>query len=354
MAAFRRCTWPFRSSARWRATGMHRGVGVVAGGVGGPDRRVDGLHQAAFRRRCHRRRDRRAWPLTRSSCAGRAAPGRPNAIGQLAPSRALAVVVGYAAAIAIFWIAYRARVGPGVAAKIAYALFRDRATALSSFPRIALAQQPPAPASHRRRRCARRRAPTSCAASTAAIAPTTTCCTTTSTCGSIPRRSGSPARTPSASRCSRTTRASSSSCSTNFTIEQIVHGQAQTLKYTRDLNTVYVDFPETLRAGRTYSIEFHYSGQPREHGRFGALAFKKDPAGGHWINTANEGDGSAVWWPSKDQWRDEPEGTDIRVAVPNGLSTCRTADSSARPISATATRAGTTACTTRSTATTSR
>jgi aminopeptidase N len=26
-----------------------------------------------------------------------------------------------------------------------------------------------------------------------------------------------------------------------------------------------------------------------------------------------------VWWPSKDQWRDEPDGMDIRVAVPTGL-----------------------------------
>jgi aminopeptidase N len=105
----------------------------------------------------------------------------------------------------------------------------------------------------------------------------------------------------------------------NYTIEKIVMG-SQALKYERDHNTVYVDFPETLRSGRTYSIEFHYSGQPREEGRFGALAFKTDPAGKPWINTANEGEGSASWWPSKDQWRDEPEGADIRVAVPNGLT----------------------------------
>ena len=104
----------------------------------------------------------------------------------------------------------------------------------------------------------------------------------------------------------------------NYTIEKIVMG-AQRLNYERDHNTVYVDFPETLRSGRTYSIEFHYSGQPREQGRFGALAFRTDPAGKHWINTANEGEGSASWWPSKDQWRDEPEGADIRVAVPHGL-----------------------------------
>jgi aminopeptidase N len=104
----------------------------------------------------------------------------------------------------------------------------------------------------------------------------------------------------------------------NLAVDRIVHGQRE-LTYTRDLNTVYVDFPETLRAGRTYTIDFHYSGSPLEVGRFDALAFKKDPAGGHWINTANEGVGSSVWWPGKDQWRDEPDGMDIRVAVPNPL-----------------------------------
>jgi len=104
----------------------------------------------------------------------------------------------------------------------------------------------------------------------------------------------------------------------NYAIDKILMG-ATTLKYERDHNTVYVDFPETLRAGRTYTVDFHYHGLPEEQGRFGGLAFRKDPAGRHWINTANEGEGSSVWWPSKDQWRDEPEGVDIRVAVPNGL-----------------------------------
>ncbi|MDP3717885.1 MAG: M1 family metallopeptidase [Acidobacteriota bacterium] len=105
----------------------------------------------------------------------------------------------------------------------------------------------------------------------------------------------------------------------NLAVDQILMG-ATTLKYARDHNTVYVDFPETLRAGRTYTIDFHYTGLPQEQGRFGGLAFRKDPAGRHWINTANEGEGSSVWWPSKDQWRDEPEGADIRVAVPSGLT----------------------------------
>ena len=92
------------------------------------------------------------------------------------------------------------------------------------------------------------------------------------------------------------------------------------LQYEREGATVFVDFPKTLRAGRTYSIDFHYSGHPVETGRFGCFTFKKDPAGHPWINTACEETGAYVWWPNKDQWRDEPQqGMEIDVAVPNGL-----------------------------------
>jgi aminopeptidase N len=93
-----------------------------------------------------------------------------------------------------------------------------------------------------------------------------------------------------------------------------------TLKYERDGGTVFVDFPKTLKSGKTYSIDFRYSGQPTETGRFGCFTFKKDTADKPWINTACEETGAYVWWPNKDQWRDEPQqGMEISVAVPNGL-----------------------------------
>lgn len=104
----------------------------------------------------------------------------------------------------------------------------------------------------------------------------------------------------------------------NLAVEKILLGETP-LEYTRELNAVFIDFPEPLRAGREYAIDFFYSGQPLETGRFGGIAFRKDPAGEHWINTACEGEGSSIWWPSKDQWRDEPEGMDLRVAIPNHL-----------------------------------
>ena len=101
-------------------------------------------------------------------------------------------------------------------------------------------------------------------------------------------------------------------------IDKILMGKTE-LQYTRDSGAVFVDFPERLRKGKTYSIDFYYSGHPVETGRFGAITFKKDPAGRTWINTACEETGASVWWPNKDQWRDEVESMEISVAIPNGL-----------------------------------
>ncbi|HJZ98352.1 MAG TPA: M1 family metallopeptidase [Candidatus Solibacter sp.] len=101
-------------------------------------------------------------------------------------------------------------------------------------------------------------------------------------------------------------------------VEKILLGATE-LKYERELSAVFVDFPETLRAGKTYSIDFHYSGNPVEGGRFGGITFKKDPAGRDWINTACEGQGASVWWPNKDQWRDEVDNMDLSVTIPSGL-----------------------------------
>ena len=106
--------------------------------------------------------------------------------------------------------------------------------------------------------------------------------------------------------------------SEGLNIDKILYG-AVPLKFERDTAAVFIDFPETLRNGQVYSIDFYYSGHPPETGRFGGITFKKDTSGHDWINTACEGIGASVWWPNKDQWRDEVENMDISVAIPNGL-----------------------------------
>jgi aminopeptidase N len=102
-------------------------------------------------------------------------------------------------------------------------------------------------------------------------------------------------------------------------IDKILLGTTE-LKYDRDDSAVFVDFPQTLHAGQVYSIDFYYSGHPRTTGRFGAITFKTDPAGHTWINTACEGIGASIWWPNKDQWRDEVDTMDLSVEIPNNLT----------------------------------
>ncbi|HTV58637.1 MAG TPA: M1 family metallopeptidase [Verrucomicrobiae bacterium] len=101
-------------------------------------------------------------------------------------------------------------------------------------------------------------------------------------------------------------------------IEKILWGGTP-LEYVRDSGAVFIDFPETLRAGQEYTIDFYYSGHPEHTGRFGGFTFGKDPRGRPWIYTACEDVGASVWWPNKDQWRDEVENMRISVEAPNGL-----------------------------------
>ena len=104
----------------------------------------------------------------------------------------------------------------------------------------------------------------------------------------------------------------------NLNVDKILLGTTP-VKYSRELNTIWVDFPDTLKRGRTYAIDFYYSGTPKTTGRFGGFTFGTDPDGRPWIFSACEGEGAAIWWPNKDQWRDEVETMAISVEIPSDL-----------------------------------
>lgn len=109
-----------------------------------------------------------------------------------------------------------------------------------------------------------------------------------------------------------------------FRIDKILldqtHGAPLPLQFERATGrTVYIDFPNTLRKGGVYTVEFYYSGHPVEIGRFGGFVFRKDPMGRPLVNTACEEEGASVWWPNKDQWRDEVASMDISVEAPSDL-----------------------------------
>jgi len=105
----------------------------------------------------------------------------------------------------------------------------------------------------------------------------------------------------------------------NMSVDSIIYRNGE-LAYTREFNAVFVDFPETLRRGETYSIDFHYSGHPVESGRFGGFAFSEDSLGNPWIFTACQGIGASLWWPNKDQQPDEVDSMTISITVPSELT----------------------------------
>jgi aminopeptidase N len=105
----------------------------------------------------------------------------------------------------------------------------------------------------------------------------------------------------------------------NMNIDSILF-RGEKLRYTREFNAVFVDFPEMLEQGETYEIDFHYSGHPIESGRFGGMAFREDSLGNPWIFTACQNIGASLWWPNKDQQPDEVDSMTISVTVPTGLT----------------------------------
>ena len=101
-------------------------------------------------------------------------------------------------------------------------------------------------------------------------------------------------------------------------IDKILLGDAE-LKYSAIPARCSSTFPRHSASGHVYTIDFYYSGNPVETGPLRRLS----PSGR--IRRAIPGStprakaGASIWWPNKDQWRDEVEDMEISVAIPNGL-----------------------------------
>lgn len=107
----------------------------------------------------------------------------------------------------------------------------------------------------------------------------------------------------------------------NLKVERVVY-KGQELPFSREFHAVFIDFPQTIRAGAQDQFIVHYSGHPVQAKRApwdGGFDFKKDSNGKHWIATACQGLGASVWWPNKDHQSDEVDSLLISISVPNDL-----------------------------------
>lgn len=108
----------------------------------------------------------------------------------------------------------------------------------------------------------------------------------------------------------------------NMKVDSIVWNTKK-LKYVRDNDAVFIDFPEKLVSKSNHKLKFYYSGNPKIAKNApwdGGFVFKKDSNGKDFIAVAVQGTGASLWYPVKDSQTDEPDnGASIKVAVSNGL-----------------------------------
>ncbi len=105
--------------------------------------------------------------------------------------------------------------------------------------------------------------------------------------------------------------------------------EGKPLKYTREFNAVFLEFPEELTdKEKVYSVRIDYYGRPLEATNppwDGGFVWKKHD-NKHWVTVACEGIGASLWWPNKDHFSEEPDSMRIVLEVPRGYQAISNGD----------------------------
>lgn len=107
----------------------------------------------------------------------------------------------------------------------------------------------------------------------------------------------------------------------NLQIEKIVY-KGKPVKYNRQFNSVFVEFPEVIKQFAKDEFIVYYSGYPvvaQNAPWDGGFIFSKDGSGKPWVAVACQGLGASSWWPCKDHQADEVDSMLISVTIPPGL-----------------------------------
>ncbi len=97
------------------------------------------------------------------------------------------------------------------------------------------------------------------------------------------------------------------------------------LKFSREYNAVFIQFPTLLPKETNQIISIKYKGHPLEPDfripNYGAFIWSTDKTGKPWIQSICQGSGANGWWPNKDHLSDKPDSVLLTVTVPSNLLT---------------------------------
>jgi aminopeptidase N len=113
---------------------------------------------------------------------------------------------------------------------------------------------------------------------------------------------------------------------TLLTISKIEEITASNSRINRDFNReigkVWIDLKRTRQSGEKIILQVFYHGKPRVAVMApwdGGFTWATTKDGSPWIATTCQGEGSDIWWPSKEHVSDEPDSMGIHVRVPDPL-----------------------------------
>ncbi len=107
----------------------------------------------------------------------------------------------------------------------------------------------------------------------------------------------------------------------NMTLNE-VNFNGEALKFRREFNAVFVDFPSEIPKGSKHIIKVIYSGKPiiaKNAPWDGGFSWNKDKNGKDWLGVSCEGIGASLWWPNKDHLSDEPDEMTVTCTFPKEL-----------------------------------
>jgi len=109
----------------------------------------------------------------------------------------------------------------------------------------------------------------------------------------------------------------------NMKVDSIVM-EGRKLKYKREYNAVFVNFPAELAKDSNQKLRFYYHGSPlvaKNAPWDGGFVYSSDSNGKPWVAVAVQGTGASLWYPVKDSQTDEPEeGATVSLSVRDGLT----------------------------------
>ena len=109
--------------------------------------------------------------------------------------------------------------------------------------------------------------------------------------------------------------------SENLNIQKIIF-QNEELNFSRELDAVLIEFPNTIKKDRIFEFIIKYDGIPQSADNppwAGGFTWSKDKEGRDWVAVSCEGEGARIWWPNKDHITAEGDSVRMTYTVPSNM-----------------------------------